>query len=229
MCNELMPCEGNKTRHTVTRGVTVCTLLCATLLNACSAPPPEPDLSIPSQTEPTRLAIQAMLNREPGHIDIDVHIVGGARNANFVRSNLSDVVDIYQQCDVRLDARINELPDQESSDIALATLYALTHEHAQRRPAVFLIDSTDDRELAFSYLPSFHRDVAATAWISNRVSDACFAWVLAHEIGHIVLDDATHHPSRSNVMHRSCSSGNVGRSEALPRWSEAQCQVLRGG
>ena len=159
---------------------------------------------------------------------INVNIIGNARSESFVKNAMIEVADVYQQCGLPLSIQVNSEPEEITDDLPEDKLYFLSQKHAPFPPTVYVIGSTLERDVAFSYLPSIKRDVSGTAWITDRVSDACFAWVVAHEIGHIALDSSLHHPDRRNVMHRFCSANNnFNRSTSLPRWDDRQCSVLR--
>ncbi len=159
---------------------------------------------------------------------LHVNIIGNSRNESFVNKAMIEVADIYQQCDLRLSFQVNSKTEEITTDLPEDKLYLLSQEHAPYPPTVYVIESTLERDVAFSYLPSLKRDVSGTAWITDRVSDACFAWVVAHEIGHIALDNSAHHPNKRNVMHRFCSvNNNFNRSTSLPSWDDQQCSVLR--
>ena len=159
---------------------------------------------------------------------INVNIIGNARSESFVKNAMIEVDDIYQQCGLPLSIQVNSEPEEITDDLTEDKLYLLSQKHAPFPPTVYVIGSTQERDVAFSYLPSIKRDVSGTAWITDRVSDACFSWVVAHEIGHVALDSGVHHPDRRNVMHRFCSgNNNFNRSTSLPRWDDQQCSVLR--
>lgn len=194
-------------------------------LSACTATvAPEADLS----SEVIQQETIGFANDGVSELLLDIHIIGNARTTQFVENAMTDVATIYEQCEIPLISRVENLPDKHSEDIDLEQLYSLSNEYTARQPTVYIIDSTAERDVAFSYLPSIQRDVSGTAWISNRVSEQCFAWIVAHEIGHILLDDARHHQATQNVMNARCSSNNnFNRTKSLPFWSEQQCRLLK--
>jgi len=181
--------------------------------------------SIPASSQGTTL----------GHtLPVNVTIVGNARDRQFVSGAMDDVAEIYAQCNISLNLKVNEAEDKNAIDINVSERYALTSRYArtdtQTRvwPSVFIVNSTAERDVAFSYLPSLERDVAGTAWISDRASEACFAWIVAHEMGHIILDSGVHHTDTRNVMNARCSNNNnFNRSSTPPHWSDTQCAVMR--
>ena len=208
--------------------------LLATLhLLACNTiPEPEPDLSRKQHADGSALALgttesfRGFLD-DSGSLPVDVTILGEVRPREFVDDAMRSVSQMYQQCGIPVKATVNEVSVETAQDIDVAGRYRLTHEYASDKPGVFIVESTAERDVAFSYLPSLQRDVSGTAWITNRVSDACFAWIIAHEIGHLVLNDATHHPQRDNIMNAQCSQGsNFNTSSALPRWTLRQCELI---
>lgn len=191
------------------------------LLGCAPVREPEADLSLERSTV-------AGLEHPSGSLVIDVNIVGNARSESFVRAAMEQVSEIYQQCELSLAAEVKTWPEESSTELPLEQIYQLTRQYKQHAPTVFVIESTLENDVAFSYLPSLNRDVSGTAWISDRVSDSCFSWLVAHEIGHIALNSSEHHPSRRNVMNRFCSkNNNFNRSEFLPSWDKQQCALIR--
>ena len=165
--------------------------------------------------------------RRVDSLPVSVNIMGDVRSESFVKTAMTKVTDIYQQCGLSLSIEVNSRPEESTTDLSEGMLNFYGRQHASYPPTVYVVESTLERDVAFSYLPSLNRDISGTAWITNRVSDACFAWVVAHEIGHIALDSSAHHPDKRNVMNRFCSgNSNFNRRTALPRWDEQQCAVL---
>lgn len=193
---------------------------------------PEPDLSRTQNPDGSALALRTTESfsgfmDDSGSLPVDITILGEVRPREFVDDAMRSVSQMYQQCGIPVKATVNEVSVETAQDIDVAGRYRLTHEYASDKPGVFIVESTAERDVAFSYLPSLQRDVSGTAWITNRVSDACFAWIIAHEIGHLVLNDATHHPQRDNIMNAQCSQGSFNTSSALPRWTPRQCELIR--
>lgn len=159
---------------------------------------------------------------------MDVNIIGDARSEAFVEAAMVEVADIYRQCGLSISTQVNLKSEEPTAELPQDKLNSPSQQHERYPPTVYVIESTLEGDVAFSYLPSINLDVSGTAWITNRVSDACFAWVVAHEIGHIALDSSVHHPDKRNVMNRFCSgNSNFNRSRALPRWDAQQCTDLR--
>lgn len=199
---------------------------------------PEPDLSQPrsidSSAVDTNESEKEILNKsrnfldDTGSLPVEVHIIGQAREVKFVEDAMGTVAEMYQQCNVPLKTTIHNLEEVPTQDVDVQQRYQLTHNYSVRKPSVFIIESSAERDVGFSYLPSLKRDVSGTAWITERVSDACFAWIIAHEIGHIVLNDGNHHPRTNNIMNARCSAGsNYNSTAALPRWSDRQCELMQ--
>jgi len=193
----------------------------------------EPDQSAVEQESVDETA---SLKTKSARVKVDVAIVGDARDRESVVDAMTTVSDIYDQCQIQLETTVRELPNENAVNVDSSQRYALTNKYAdvaddqETMPTVFVIGSTAERSVAFSYLPSLRRDVSNTAWVSDRVSQRCLAWIVGHEIGHILLDNASHHPSTRNVMNARCSANNnFNRSSALPRWTKAQCEALRSG
>lgn len=209
------------------RNALCCTSLLS-LLACATSTAPEADLSQPGFEETLR-ARAATDSQSANRFQVDVNIVGNARDMSEVESALAGVASIYSQCDIQLDTELHSLPDEGANAVSLTSLYGLVHDHMRQRPTVFIIDSTEERDVAFSYLPSLARDVSGTAWISKRVSEQCLAWIVTHELGHIVLDSSLHHSDPRNVMSTHCTSYNATRITREPEWSDSQCDALREG
>jgi len=210
---------------------------------ACTVPAePEADLSR-SPTESAfaeqdtgsqrqRSGVKKPTQKNAG-LQVEVVIAGDAREEKFVEEAMSKVADIYAQCDTALSTTLHYEPEELSNGINTTQRYELTRKYTPadtiiRQPTVFVVNSTAERDVAFSYLPSLARDISGTAWITDRVSEQCFAWIVAHEIGHVILDNGKHHPRKRNVMNARCSSrSNYNRSRSLPTWTDEQCSVIQ--
>lgn len=200
--------------------------------NTVAKQEPEPDLSLKQNTDGTSVVGQTESFRgyldESGSLSVEVTILGKVRTREFVDNAMQGVSQMYQQCGIPVVATVNEAAAEAADDIDVAERYRLTRQYAIDKPGVFIVDSTAEHDVAFSYLPSLHRDVSGTAWITNRVSESCFAWIVAHEIGHLVLNDGTHHPQTDNIMNAWCSQGNnFNTTSALPGWTPNQCELMR--
>ncbi len=199
---------------------------------SCSQPVvPEPDLTDRNTYNTTSLLkhsdqTAAMVTAD-AKLPVTMVIVGEARDQPFFNEQMQQVSELYQQCGIDLQTTVRELPNEIPKAINVADRYRLTTQYAASKPTVFVIESNAERDVAFSYLPSINRDISGTAWVTNRVSEPCFAWVVAHEIGHLVLNDATHHPNPGNIMNARCSAGNnFNRSTLVPQWSNQQCALM---
>lgn len=95
------------------------------------------------------------------------------------------------------------------------------------KPALFVIPATAEQDVAFSYLPSLNRRVAAASWLTDRVSDRCFVWIMAHELGHVIFDHAEHSCGSNNIMSVACKRKNWGSRRISPDWTDEQCIELR--
>jgi len=193
---------------------------------------PEPDLSRKSsgRANSNASSINGFTHflDETGSLPIEIHIVGKARDIEFVEDAMGSVAQMYRQCDIPIKAKVHNLEEIPPQDVDVHERYRLTEEYSVRKPSVFIIESSAERSVGFSYIPKLQRDVSGTAWITDRVSDSCFAWIIAHEIGHIVLNNGGHHPQTSNIMNARCSaSSNYNRRIGLPRWTENQCEIMR--
>lgn len=95
------------------------------------------------------------------------------------------------------------------------------------RPIVLLVDRTVDGDVAYSYLPSAPVASRGSAWITRHSDPACLGPLLAHELGHILLDSERHSDDRDNLMFHSCTVANVAGTHPGTNLTEAQCARLR--
>jgi hypothetical protein len=95
------------------------------------------------------------------------------------------------------------------------------------RPVVLLVDRTTDNDVAYSYLESAPVPSRGSAWITRRSRDVCLGVLMAHELGHILLDAARHSSDPGNLMSHTCSFSNVSGSGISAHLSAAQCKRLR--
>lgn len=97
----------------------------------------------------------------------------------------------------------------------------------ETRPAALLVGRTTDQDTAYSYLASAPVASRATGWVTRAARPACLGVLLAHELGHILLDTARHSTDPDNLMSHTCTISNVRGSAAGARLSAAQCRKLR--
>lgn len=94
------------------------------------------------------------------------------------------------------------------------------------RPVVFFINQTANHDYGYSYLAATPSPSQETVWITRRVAPSCRGRLLAHEIGHIALNVATHSPIRDNLMGYTCHHSNVRNFATNVGLTQAQCKVL---
>lgn len=95
------------------------------------------------------------------------------------------------------------------------------------RPIVLLVDRTTNQDLAYAYVRTAPPERRDTAWITQTVPDACLAPLMAHELGHILLDSTDHSDDPGNLMHHSCTVSNISGARAGTLLTEAQCERIR--
>ena len=160
-------------------------------------------------------------------LEIESRILGEARSPKFVAASITPIQAIYEQCGIDVQFTVKNLPIQKTADLTEDDLLRLSINNSDQ-PVVNVIQSTDRGDVAFSYLPSLQSAASSTAWITNRVSDDCFSWIVAHEIAHIVFNHPNHVFQRNNVMNPQCSAGsNYNRTNSAPRFTALQCRELR--
>ena len=200
------------------------------ILGACSSTPGT-DLRI---TESGDVATNTSNNSERStetdyfpDLSVDVFIVGEARSVSLVQAAIKNVAKIYEKCLIGLRATLSELPAATDLVVSKEQRYTLAEKQLVTVPSVFVVFDTSEVEVAYAYLPSQRSEVSGTAWLTNRISDACFSWIMAHEIGHIVMDSAVHNAGPKNVMNNNCKSNNWTRNQLDPGWTPIQCKALR--
>lgn len=142
---------------------------------------------------------------------------------------IQEVEAIFAQCGVVVTAgtvyRL-EVPDdfRELDESEQARLLAAL---PTSRPVVLLVDRTTDHDVAYSYLKSAPVASRGTAWVTRNSEPACLAALLAHELGHILLNTARHSDDPDNLMSHTCTSFNVAEWRIGTGLSAAQCKQLR--
>lgn len=160
-------------------------------------------------------------------LDVEARVLGEARQEALVQASIEPIRSIYRQCDIDIQLTVNVQATTNSLNLSEMDIQQLS-KHNNDQPVVNIIHSTDQQDVAFSYLPSQQIDSSSTAWITNRVSNACLSWIVAHEIAHIVFDHPLHVYQSNNVMNPSCSAGsNYNRKSSQPKFTEQQCVELR--
>ncbi len=89
----------------------------------------------------------------------------------------------------------------------------------------FIADSTDAFQ-AYSYLPDTPDNNRNTIWLTRNVDRRCLARTLAHEIGHLLLNQGNHRSENSNLMHSTCVASNYARAANGISLDDGQCDVL---
>lgn len=95
------------------------------------------------------------------------------------------------------------------------------------RPIALLVDQTTDRDVAYSYLDSAPTASRGSAWVTRNGHPACTGVLLAHELGHILLNSARHSDDPDNLMSHTCTVSNVAGFRPVARLSGSQCDQLR--
>ncbi len=173
---------------------------------------------------------------EPGNLQGDfVYPVAVLTGAGWERDQIEQAIRkaeaIYAQCGVMVTAGTvywMKTPDEFHALDEIEQAELLSRLPPERPLAVF-VDRTTDDDIAYSYLKSAPVASQGTAWITRRGHDSCVGSLLAHELGHILLNTAQHSSERHNIMAYSCTHSNIVRSQTNTRLSEAQCRQLRAG
>lgn len=138
---------------------------------------------------------------------------------------------IYAQCGVTLHAvaihRLRAPPayqllEEEDQARLLSGL-------AAGRPLVLFVNRTAAGDTAYSYRRSAPVAERGTAWITRTAAPSCVGVLLAHELGHILLDTARHSRQADNLMSYTCTHNNLAGAAPAARLSKAQCRRLQGG
>ena len=170
--------------------------------------------------------------RVPGEADVVYPLAvleSADRSAAHVQRAVRRVETIFGQCDITVAAgpvfRVATPPafgplDEAKQSQLLAHL-------PPARPAALLVEHSADRDVGYSYLMSAPVASRGTAWITREVGPACLAPVLAHELGHILLDSAHHSDDRANLMFHTCTVSNVAGTRPGTALTDAQCRKLR--
>ncbi len=95
------------------------------------------------------------------------------------------------------------------------------------RPAVLFVNATTDNHNAYSYLESWPISRAGTVWITRDAPTVCRGPLLAHEIGHVALDDPEHSDDPDNLMSHRCGHSNLTNQRINTELSEQQCTLLK--
>lgn len=146
-----------------------------------------------------------------------------------VEQAVRQVEDIYGQCGVTVTAGAVywlEAPE-DFRELDEAGQSRLLAELPASRPLAVLVDQTGDRDVAYSYLMSAPTEHRGTAWVTRNSHPTCLGPLLAHELGHILLDSADHSRDRGNLMAHTCTVSNVEGSRPGTRLTGAQCEQLR--
>ena len=211
--------------------IKICLLFIALLAACTSSTTSVPQIddshnrALPTSTQEFNDTVN-LNNQKVRQLDVDLTVLGDARDRSRIDQGVAQAKVIFSQCRIALKVNTTTLPDTVTSDITSRQRYELTRSHVDRKPAIFIVNSTVERDVAYSYLPSIQREVSGTAWLTNRVSDRCLGWIMAHEVGHILMDNSIHHSDRNNVMNAQCSVNNYSAASTLPRWTEDQCSLM---
>jgi len=92
----------------------------------------------------------------------------------------------------------------------------------------FIADSTDAFQ-AYAYLPETPDDSRNTIWLTRNIDGRCLARTLAHELGHLLLNEANHRSEKSNLMHSTCVASNYARAASGTSLDSKQCEILASG
>lgn len=160
-------------------------------------------------------------------LEVNIFNVNQARPSHFVKTAVAAANALFAKCQISLKATIESIAIAPNTSVNRAAQDKLVAQYGFHKPALFLVSATAERDVAFSYLPSLNSSVAATSWLTDRVSDRCFVWIMVHELGHVMFDHARHSPGTNNIMSVACKQQNWGRRRIAPDWTDEQCIELR--
>lgn len=150
-------------------------------------------------------------------------------DAREVESTIREVERIFAQCGIAVIAgSVHRLEAPRAFRTLDESMQArLLAELPPTRPMALLVDRTADRDIAYSYLMSAPVESRGTAWVTRDSRPACHGPLLAHELGHILLDSERHSDDRDNLMFHTCSVSNVADFRPGTGLTETQCEALR--
>lgn len=177
--------------------------------------------------------IERPLVQEPEKADVlyPLAVLDGAGwESPQIERAVSQVEQIFGQCDVTVTVAAVYLltaPDEfmELEEPMQARLLDMLPE---TRPVALLVDRTTDQDTAYSYLVSAPVASRGTAWVTRASRPECLGVLLAHELGHVLLDTARHSTDPDNLMSHTCTVSNIQGSAIRARFSPSQCTQLRG-
>lgn len=167
-------------------------------------------------------------------VPVSLVIMDGKWTVNAVTKRFLKAREIYKQCDIGLvidkikvvnwlypgHGLYFDLNDFYSDRYFDGTLQFLTDLNIQTRPLGIFLDSFDEYmpKIATAFPPSalHEKNIALnTFWITNKVNEKEYLdlepdtySVLAHELGHILLNDSHVYTHTANLMHYELSKLN---------------------
>ena len=160
-------------------------------------------------------------------LKVKIFVVNQARNIDFVKTAVRAANSLFEKCQITLNATIDSIALAPDTSIDREARDQIVAQYGRQKPALFVIPATAERDVAFTYLPSLDSGVAATSWLTDRVSDRCFVWIMVHELGHVILDHRGHNAGFNNIMSVACKHKNWGSRRIAPDWTDEQCVELR--
>ena len=182
----------------------------------------------PGSEEQVKQSDESVLQPADMLLEVNIHVVNKARSIQFMSAATTAVSALFEKCQITLLTTVRSAALAPDTPINRKTRDRLVAKYAPVKPALFVIPSTAELDVAFSYLPSLNAGVAGTSWLTDRVSDRCFVWIMAHELGHVIFDHAKHSAGFSNIMSAVCKQKNWGSRQIAPDWTDEQCVELRG-
>ncbi|MBS1270068.1 MAG: hypothetical protein MAG794_01021 [Gammaproteobacteria bacterium] len=156
-------------------------------------------------------------------------LLGAGWKREQIERAIGDTEAIYARCGVVVTAGaiywLQAPDDFQVLDEAEQT--GLLTKLEPERPAAVFVNQTTDGDIAYSYLESAPIAGRGTAWITRNSDPTCIGALLAHELGHIMLDAARHSSQPGNLMAHTCTHSNIAGATPNTALSEAQCRRLR--
>ena len=153
--------------------------------------------------------------------------------AGWQQSDVERAIDetkmIYAQCDIRLHARSIRWIDTPGAYLNLAESKQadIIRQLPASRPLVVFIQQTDDGYNAYSYLFSAPLTSRGSAWLTRKSNRACTGTLLAHELGHILLNSEKHADNTDNLMAYTCTHSNIQGTKPNTALTPQQCAKLQ--
>lgn len=167
--------------------------------------------------EAAGVGYQVVVLAGAGWRDSDIEEAVGEASAVFASCDVAvHATAVYW---VKAPAGYQELDEREQAGL-LAPL-------GGRRPVALFVNRTTERDIAYSYLNTAPVASRGTAWITRDSAPSCVGPLLAHELGHILLNSGRHVDDQRNLMSYNCVTMNITGFRLNTELTEGQCKRLQ--